>query len=136
MLLGVVARFGIALPIPGAAQALCSWSRTGGLISLLVMGRGALEAELLPSALCWNSLCGVPTGEARAASQVPGSLAGGNAPWLQDITRIFSLPKTLGTISFQKLSRQELSPKPSLEPAHELLCRLSWLLAQHEAMGT
>lgn len=87
------------------------------------------------TALCCSSLCGAPAGEVCAGSWVPGSLAG-NAPRLQDGTGIFSLPKTLGAVLFQKLSSQELSPKPSQEPAHESPCRLSWLLEQHEAVGT
>lgn len=60
-------------------------------------------------------------------------LGTGNA---KDSMGIFSLPKNLGAVSFQKLSSQELGPEPLQEPAYEAPCRLSWLLEQHEAMGT
>ncbi|XP_076207372.1 uncharacterized protein C16orf96 homolog [Aptenodytes patagonicus] len=42
----------------------------------------------------------------------------------------------LRSILDRMLSSQELSPKPSQESAHESPCRLSWLLEQHEAVGT
>lgn len=63
-------------------------------------------------------------------------LGAGNAPQLWDGTGLFSLPKTSGAVLFQKLSGQDLSPEASQELARESLCRLSWLLEQHEAVGT
>ncbi|XP_032854189.2 uncharacterized protein C16orf96 homolog [Tyto alba] len=41
-----------------------------------------------------------------------------------------------GVPAVKKLSGQELGPKPSRELAREASCRLSWLLEQHEAVGT
>ncbi|KAM6077578.1 uncharacterized protein C16orf96 homolog [Theristicus caerulescens] len=41
-----------------------------------------------------------------------------------------------GVSAGEKLSGQELGTEPSQEPAHEAPCRLSWLLEQHEAVGT
>lgn len=50
MTLGVVSRFGVSCPIPGADQALPSCSRVEGLISLLVTVE--LSQELNQSSLC------------------------------------------------------------------------------------